>query len=128
MNKASFHAGMKLLADTWPERSPDADTLSAYWLVLEPLHDSAFEAAIAACLRSCTYYPKPAQILSKAQEALTAAGVLPSHGEEAWAELLSLLHHWSPDNGWCAPYDPKTGWGPVGGPNGYYGAPSPLDE
>jgi hypothetical protein len=78
---------MRLLAATWPDRSPTADTLAAYWLALGHLDDVVFEQTIARCLRECTFWPAPAEILSRAQEILESAGLLPRPPADAWTEV-----------------------------------------
>lgn len=88
MTRQNFNRGMALLEATWPDRAPTTDTLSAYWLVLQELHDTTFEACIARCLRECTFYPRPAEILARAEELLTDGGILPKSPENAWDEIM----------------------------------------
>ena len=125
MTKETFNHGMTALAATWPERKATADTLSVYWLMLNQLDDRVFEAAVAACLGTCKFFPVIAELREKAIEALTTAGILPPTGEQAWAQLLDAMRFkrdpatgdysgWDADNGWVDKY-------------GYtIGAPSPL--
>lgn len=97
MERKTFIQGMALFAATWPDRAPTKDTLSAYWLALSDLADDVFTEACKRCLRECTFYPKPAEILARAKEALTAAGAMPLEPEPAWEEVLVVLRNqWSP--------------------------------
>lgn len=101
MTRQKFEQQMRLMAATWPERAPTAETAAAYWLALQDLHDSTFEAAVAQCLQGCKFYPKPAEIREKAQVLLGAAGTLPPEAEEAWGQVLRIVDRdFHPDCGW----------------------------
>lgn len=82
---------MQLIAATWPDRSPTSDTLAAYWISISHLDDDVFMQAVGMCLRECTFYPKPAEILQRVERILASAGVLPAEPEEAWAEILKKI-------------------------------------
>lgn len=94
MNRESFNQGMKLLSATWPDRSPSAQTMTAYWYALGHLDDSSFGEAVRRCLRECTFFPAPAEILKRAEAALTTAGMLPAEPESVWPRVLSLARRW----------------------------------
>lgn len=98
MDKSTFSKVMRFFAATWPDRSPTEDTLEAYWLALQHLDDDVFKQAAKRCLRECTFYPKPAEIISRAADILTIAGVLPSEPEAAWLEVQAAAkrYEWRP--------------------------------
>lgn len=98
---------MRVLADAWPDYALKPGTLDAYWLALNELHHSTFRVAVAECLKTCTFFPKPVEIREKACSALTASGLLPSPAEHAWSELLvASRQRWHPDIGWMT----ADGW------------------
>lgn len=111
MTQEVFDQAMGLLASTWPERGPTTETLAAYQLALGHLHDSTFTAAVADCLRTCTFYPKPAELLERAEALLTDAGLLPKRADAAWAEVLDAVHGpahmtatgWEYEHTWTSP-------------------------
>lgn len=88
MNRHTFDEHMKLLAATWPDRSPSADTMAAYWLALNDLDDEVFSRAIGSVLRRSTFFPAPAEIRKAAEEAMTAMGVAPPEPDRAWELVL----------------------------------------
>ncbi len=108
------------MADHWPKEALKPETLLVRWTALRDLDDSVFEAAVADCMTSCTFYPTPAEIRARARGLLPAAGLLPATGEQAWAQLLEAMRDWSPDNGWRQ-------WNKYG-TSANYGVPSPLPE
>jgi hypothetical protein len=91
MTEETFARAMRLLAATWPDRSPSKETLAAYWLALAHLDDQVFMQAVSMCLRECTFYPKPAEILQRVERILANAGVLPSEPEAAWSEVMRKI-------------------------------------
>lgn len=115
MTKHTFAKCMKLMAATWPDRKPTDETSAAYWLAIHDLDDSVFEAAVMACLRACTFYPKPAEILAQAEAILNTAGLLPADGEAAWAQILKARNDWHPDLGWIGVVPGYEPLGRVGG-------------
>ena len=91
MQRDTFERGMRLLAATWPDRSPSGDTLAAYWMALGHIDDNVFMQAAGMCLRECTFYPKPAEILQRVERILANAGALPLEPETAWAHVMKNL-------------------------------------
>lgn len=65
MTQEIFQKMLRLMAATWPDRSPTADTATAYWIALNHLDDEEFEHATMRCLQECTFFPRPAEILSR---------------------------------------------------------------
>lgn len=101
MTQATFDRCVSLMAEMWPQTAPSPKALAVYFSVLRDLDDSVFEAAVVACLRSCTFYPKPAELIAKAKDVLTATGALPVTGEQAWVEVLTAVRRdFHPDTGW----------------------------
>lgn len=96
MTESVFQDGMKLLAATWPDRSPSTKALAAYWMALSHLDDSTFGEAVKRCLRECRFFPAPAEILSRAETALTSAGLLPLEPEAAWRLVAEIARGWHP--------------------------------
>jgi len=94
MNRTNFENGMKLLSATWPDRSPSAQTMTAYWMAVSHLDDTSFGEAVKRCLRECTFFPAPAEILRRAEAALTTAGMLPAEPEAMWPRVLSAARRW----------------------------------
>lgn len=88
MTGEAFEAGMARLAAMWPGRSPSGDTAAVYAEILMPLDDGVWQRAVALCLRECTFFPTPAEILARAEDLLTEAGVLPDTATDAWAAVL----------------------------------------
>lgn len=91
MKNDTFTSGMKLLAATWPDRSPSKDTLAAYWMAVGHVDDAVFMQAAGMCLRECTFYPKPAEILQRVERILANAGALPMEPETAWSHVMGNL-------------------------------------
>jgi len=90
MTGDAYEAGMARLAAMWPGRSPDEATAAVYAESLGHLDDSVWERAIELCLRECTFYPVPAEILQRADWLLTEAGILPAVAEDAWTAVLQV--------------------------------------
>jgi hypothetical protein len=96
VERNTFTQGMSMLAATWPDRSPSAQTTAAYWLALSHLDDTTFGEAVTRCLRECRFFPAPAELLSRAETALTSAGRLPMEPESAWRIVADLSRNWHP--------------------------------
>lgn len=96
MDRATFRQGMTLLVSTWPDRSPSPETTTAYFEALRHLHPTVFAEAVMRCIRYCTFFPVPAEIIKHAEAALTAAGLLPLEGESAWINVLNVAKRWHP--------------------------------
>lgn len=109
MTREVFNRGMQALADAWPARGATKGTFEVYWMVLREVHDSVFEAALMGCLRECTFFPVPAEILARAEQVLTDAGVLPKLPEAAWEELMEAVkgprRYYEENDGWGFVYD-----------------------
>lgn len=99
MNQQVFERGMKLLAATWPDRSPTSQTTAAYWMALSHLDDTTFGESVTRCLRECTFFPRPAEILERAEAALTTAGLLPEDAETVWNRVAEVARSWHPAKG-----------------------------
>lgn len=106
MTGDSYQTGMARLAAMWPGRSPDGDTAAVYADALGHLDDTVWERAITMCLRECTFYPVPAEILQRAEWILTEAGVLPDTPEDAWSQVLMAARSSRP--GESTGLDPMT--------------------
>jgi len=91
VQRKTFEQMMAYFNATWPERAPDAETFAAYWFALSHLDDQVFRLAAQRCVRECTFYPKPAEILARARDILDRAGLLPKSPAEAWAEVETAL-------------------------------------
>ncbi|MDE2098004.1 MAG: hypothetical protein KGL39_12195 [Patescibacteria group bacterium] len=102
MTNAIFQQCMARFQALWPERKPTRETLEAYWFALHDLDDTVFEIAVAECLKTCTFYPKPAEILAKTREVLQRFSLLPPEPELAWGEVMLALQHYHPDLGWLS--------------------------
>lgn len=96
MERTTFTQGMNMLAATWPDRSPSAQTTAAYWMALSHLDDSTFGEAVKRCLRECRFFPAPAELLARAETALTTAGLLPIEPESAWRLVAEIARGWHP--------------------------------
>ena len=96
MNRLTFSEGMALLSATWPDRSPSAQTTAAYWLALSHLDDTTFTEAVTRCLRECRFFPAPAELLDRAEAALTTAGRLPEDAETVWSRVMDSAKRWHP--------------------------------
>ena len=91
VTEETFAKGMRMLAATWPDRSPSKDTLAAYWMAIGHVDDTVFMQAAGMCLRECTFYPKPAEILQRVERILANAGALPMEPETAWSHVMGNL-------------------------------------
>lgn len=91
MQKTTFRSFFDLFNATWPDNKSTKATFGAYWIALGHLDDDVFQQAATQCLRECTFYPKPAEILSRAERILTNAGVLPKEAPEAWNEVMHAV-------------------------------------
>lgn len=89
MTRDAFTAGMARLIATWPDRSPSAATHAAYWEACCHLDDTVWAEAVKRCLRECTFFPVPAEILARGESALATAGLLPPEPDDAWGWLLA---------------------------------------
>lgn len=78
------------LLATWPDEGMPPERLRAYALVLADLEPDVLQAAVAQCLSTCRFFPKPAEIRQAAVSLKTRARGLPSAGE-AWAELVEQI-------------------------------------
>lgn len=110
MQRATFERMMRYFNATWPERAPDAETFAAYWFALSHLDDQVFTMAAQRCVRECTFYPKPAEILARARDILDRAGVLPKTPAEAWVEVETALRRFGADGSpvWSNPQIGET--------------------
>lgn len=95
MTEEVFKQCMAILGKNWPKELPTADQVSLYREFLADLHDSTLKAAIAACIKSCKFFPKIAEIRERAIATLELSGHFPPVAEVAWEEALDKARHWN---------------------------------
>ncbi len=95
MNEHTWIRCAQLLAATWPREPLPADTLRVYQLLLQHLPDDVVELAVLRCCATCTWLPRPAEILREAHAVLAERGDAPPEPEIAWHSALIALRRGS---------------------------------
>lgn len=71
MTDETFREGMAVLFMMWPSRAKDEATVAAlcaiYRPALDDLSDARFRRAVAEALKTCTYFPVPAELRALAR-------------------------------------------------------------
>ena len=88
-NRKVAEALVPLLA-TWPDEGMPAERLAAYTLVLGDLDGQVLQAAVAQCLATCRFFPKPAEIRQTAFDLRARGEALPD-AMAAWGQVVEEI-------------------------------------
>jgi hypothetical protein len=88
LTEKTFKTGMYTLGIIFDRDVTDPEFNSLYWLALYEYPDDAVKNAFAQALKTCKWFPKPADLI----EAI--AGARKNMGKLAWAELMGKLDTW----------------------------------
>lgn len=83
-DRPRFAAALAMLAEAYAETVSHARA-AAYFLALEDLAIGELEAAVHTCLRTCRFFPRPAEL----REAIE--GSIADQAEHAWARFLTAV-------------------------------------
>jgi hypothetical protein len=83
-----FDAGMGVLLATWPKEATTADTLRVYQMATAHLDGPTWLMAVKQCVMTCTFFPKPAELLAAAV-ALTTPDK--RSGADAWGDVQKAI-------------------------------------
>ena len=78
------------LLATWPDEGMPAERLAAYAMVLADLDSQVLQAAVAHCLATCRFFPKPAEIRQAAFDLRALGQALPEPAA-AWGEVVAEI-------------------------------------
>lgn len=95
LSREVFKKGMAVLSATWPEKDLPPAAMEAYKMALEDLSDAVFSTAVKRCLKCCTFFPKPAEILKEAADIRGELGEGPPCAEIAWTEVQKRARYYS---------------------------------
>lgn len=99
MTPDDFRKGMAVLLATWPKEATTVETLTVYEQVTSHLDGDVWLGAVKQCVMTCTFFPKPAELL--------AAAVSLTHGPQrtgldAWGDVkraIAKYGYYHPPNG-----------------------------
>lgn len=88
MTPDEFDAGMAVLLATWPKEASSPATLEVYEEVVKHLPGDVWRAAALRCVATCTFFPKPVELLTAAAELTTTPA---RTGAEAWGDVKRAI-------------------------------------
>lgn len=88
MTPDEFDAGMAVLLSTWPKEASSPATLEVYEEVVRHLPGDVWRAAALRCVATCTFFPKPVELLTAAAELTTTPA---RTGDEAWGDVKAAI-------------------------------------